>query len=73
MRDESSTSLSDRRANSVILMGINKWVIRLTAPLRFRVKWEQDKQILWISGRQNPSRKDWASNHAEIKVDLSED
>jgi hypothetical protein len=72
-QDDSSTSFADLRSGPAILIGINKWAIRLTAPLRFSIQFDSATNTLWISDRQNPSRRDWASNFADTGGNLSED
>jgi hypothetical protein len=72
MRDDSSTSFQDLRSGPAVLIGGNKWALRLTAPLRFSIQWDPAKQTLWISDRQNPSRRDWEGN-LETGGNLSED
>jgi hypothetical protein len=60
--NDSATSFADLRSGPAILMGLNQWALRLTAPLRFSIKLDSTTKTLWISDRQNPSRRDWASN-----------
>jgi hypothetical protein len=65
VKDDSSTSFVDLRSGPALLIGANQWAIRLTAPLRFSIKWDLATRARWISDRQNPSRRDWASNDAQ--------
>jgi hypothetical protein len=71
--DDSATSFADLRSGPAILIGINQWALRLTAPLRFCIKWDPATKMLWISDRQNPSRQDWASNIADTFGNPTED
>jgi hypothetical protein len=72
MTDDYSTSFSDLRSGPAILVGINKWAMSQTATLRFRFEWEPAAENLWISDRQNPSRRDWAGKYA-MSDDISKD
>jgi hypothetical protein len=62
VRHDSLTSFADLRSGPAILIGANEWALRLTAPLRFSIKWDPATHTGFISDRQNPSRRDWASD-----------
>jgi hypothetical protein len=64
VQHDSLTSFADLRLGPAILIGANEWALRLTAPLRFSIQWDPATQTGFISDRQNPSRRDWASNWA---------
>jgi hypothetical protein len=62
VQHDSLTSFADLRSGPAILIGANEWALRLTAPLRFSIKWDPATHTGFISDRQNPLRRDWASD-----------
>jgi hypothetical protein len=75
LRDDSSVTLADLKDAPVILVGAmnNQWTLRLVAPLRFSIQWDDRANMVWIADRQRPSRKDWAKNNAVPPEKITED
>jgi hypothetical protein len=65
VQHDSSTSFADLRSGPAIIIGANEWALRLTAPLRFSIQWDPATHLGFISDRQNPLRRAWASDFAE--------
>jgi hypothetical protein len=59
IRDQGSTSFSDLRRGSFVLIGAfsNDWTIRLTDPLRFHFDLDPASQESWIADRLKPGKK----------------
>jgi hypothetical protein len=75
LRYDSSTSLADLKIGPAILIGAmnNEWTVRMVAPLRFNIQWDEGATMVWISDRQHPSRRDWAKVNAVPSDKVSED
>jgi hypothetical protein len=73
VRGESSTSFSDLRDGSVILIGgfNNDWTMRLMGTLRFT--FARDGDTFYILDRQHPERRNRAVNYSLPYLSLSED
>jgi len=75
LRNDSSISLADLKIGPAILIGAmnNEWTLRLAAPLRFNIQWDEGATMVWINDRQHPSRRDWARIDAVPPDKVTED
>jgi len=62
IRRESSSSFSDLREGSVVLIGAfnNEWSLRLTHQLRYTLSLDPDRHLIYIKDARNPSARTWS-------------
>jgi len=62
IRRESTSSFSDLREGTVVLVGAfnNEWSLRLTHSLRYSLALDPDRHLIYIKDAQNPSSRNWS-------------
>jgi hypothetical protein len=73
VRGESSTTFSDLRSGSVVLIGAfnNDWTMRVMGPLRFNFL--REGTTFWIEDRKNPTLRSRSVNYEMPYLHLTED
>jgi hypothetical protein len=61
-RQDRATSFSDLQGSPTVLIGLfnNEWSVRFARSLRFSLELDQDRQLIYIRDRQNPSSREWS-------------